>query len=123
GINHVLDAREIWMKIFEDYTNSWYWILIGLVIAMAVSLLFILLLRFTAGVLFWFVIFAVIAVIGYVTDIWLMLPTGVVIEFRSLKRVSCGGREFQHVSLNNIAVPYPMYSPSQTEMGFHIDWR
>ncbi|XP_078075151.1 choline transporter-like protein 5 isoform X1 [Mustelus asterias] len=68
GINHVLDAREIWMKIFEDYTNSWYWILIGLVIAMVVSLVFILLLRFTAGVLFWFVIFAVIAVIGY--GIW-----------------------------------------------------
>ncbi|XP_067892681.1 choline transporter-like protein 5-B isoform X5 [Heterodontus francisci] len=68
GINHVLEAREVGMKIFEDYTNSWYWILIGLVIAMVVSLVFILLLRFTAGVLFWFVIFAVIAVIGY--GIW-----------------------------------------------------
>lgn len=68
GINHVLDAREVGMKIFEDYTNSWFWILIGLVITMLVSLLFILLLRFTAGVLFWFVIVAVIGVIGY--GIW-----------------------------------------------------
>ncbi|XP_069795511.1 choline transporter-like protein 5 isoform X2 [Narcine bancroftii] len=68
GINHVLDAREVGMKIFEDYTNSWFWILIGLVIAMVLSLVFILLLRFTAGVLFWFVIFAVITVIGY--GIW-----------------------------------------------------
>ncbi|XP_059839679.1 choline transporter-like protein 5 isoform X3 [Hypanus sabinus] len=68
GINYVLDAREVGMKIFEDYTNSWFWILIGLVITMIVSLFFILLLRFTAGVLFWFVIFGVIAVIGY--GIW-----------------------------------------------------
>uniref|UniRef100_A0A4W3I1S4 Choline transporter-like protein n=1 Tax=Callorhinchus milii TaxID=7868 RepID=A0A4W3I1S4_CALMI len=68
GINDVLDAREVGMKIFEDYTNSWFWILIGLVIAMVVSLVFILLLRFTAGVLFWFVIFAVVGVIGY--GIW-----------------------------------------------------
>ncbi|XP_062920880.1 choline transporter-like protein 5 isoform X1 [Mobula hypostoma] len=68
GINYVLDAREVGMKIFEDYTNSWFWILIGLVITMIVSLFFILLLRFTAGILFWFVIFGVIAVIGY--GIW-----------------------------------------------------
>ncbi|MGH0150157.1 UNVERIFIED_CONTAM: hypothetical protein FKN15_048838 [Acipenser sinensis] len=37
----------------------------GLVIAMVVSLLFILLLRYTAGVLLWVIIFGVIGVIGY----------------------------------------------------------
>uniref|UniRef100_A0A673X4C4 Choline transporter-like protein n=1 Tax=Salmo trutta TaxID=8032 RepID=A0A673X4C4_SALTR len=59
------DAKEVGMKIFEDYANSWYWILIGLVITMVVSLAFILLLRFTAGVLLWLIIFGVIAVVGY----------------------------------------------------------
>uniref|UniRef100_A0A452H902 Choline transporter-like protein n=1 Tax=Gopherus agassizii TaxID=38772 RepID=A0A452H902_9SAUR len=53
GINNVLDARSVGMKIFEDYASSWHWILIGLFIAMVVSLLFLVLLRFTAGVLFW----------------------------------------------------------------------
>ncbi|KAJ7993555.1 hypothetical protein DPEC_G00273620 [Dallia pectoralis] len=68
GITSLLDAKEVGMKIFEDYANSWYWILIGLVITMVVSLAFILLLRFTAAILLWFVIFAVIAVVGY--GIW-----------------------------------------------------
>ncbi|XP_029988685.1 choline transporter-like protein 5-B isoform X3 [Sphaeramia orbicularis] len=68
GINSLLNAKEVGMKIFEDYASSWYWILIGLVITMVVSLLFILLLRFTAGVLLWLIIFGVIGVIGY--GIW-----------------------------------------------------
>lgn len=37
----------------------------GLVITMVVSLLFILLLRYTADVLLWLIIFGVIAAIGY----------------------------------------------------------
>lgn len=37
----------------------------GLFIAMVVSLLFLVLLRFTAGVLFWIFIFGVIGIIGY----------------------------------------------------------
>uniref|UniRef100_A0A667WXF8 Choline transporter-like protein n=1 Tax=Myripristis murdjan TaxID=586833 RepID=A0A667WXF8_9TELE len=65
---NLLDAKEVGMKIFEDYASSWYWILIGLVITMVVSLLFILLLRFTAGVLLWLIIFGVITAVGY--GIW-----------------------------------------------------
>ncbi|KAF7658124.1 hypothetical protein LDENG_00017200 [Lucifuga dentata] len=68
GITSLLNAKEFGMKIFEDYANSWYWILIGLVITMVVSLVFILLLRFTAGVLLWLIIFGVIAAVGY--GIW-----------------------------------------------------
>ncbi|KAM3914666.1 choline transporter-like protein 5 isoform 4-T4 [Leptodactylus fuscus] len=68
GINAVLDARSIGMKIFEDYASSWYWILIALFIAMVISLLFLILLRFTAGVFFWIFIFGVIGVVGY--GIW-----------------------------------------------------
>uniref|UniRef100_A0A3P9PDY4 Choline transporter-like protein n=1 Tax=Poecilia reticulata TaxID=8081 RepID=A0A3P9PDY4_POERE len=61
----VMESRQVVMKIFEDYTQSWYWILIGLVIAMLLSLLFIVLMRFLAGVMIWIIIIAVIAVIGY----------------------------------------------------------
>ncbi len=91
GITSLLDAKEVGVKIFEDYASSWFWILMyvyphfltnatdwygvadlwfmgvfsGLVISMLVSLIFILLLRFTAGVLFWMVIFGVIVAVGY----------------------------------------------------------
>ncbi|XP_071330662.1 choline transporter-like protein 2 isoform X2 [Trachinotus anak] len=61
----VIEARQVVMKIFEDYTQSWYWILIGLVIAMLTSLLFIVLLRFLAGIMVWIMIVLVILVIGY----------------------------------------------------------
>ncbi|KAI1883110.1 hypothetical protein AGOR_G00241860 [Albula goreensis] len=68
NITNLLDTKEVGMKIFEDYANSWYWILIALVIAMVVSLIFILLLRFTAGFLLWVIIFGVIAMVAY--GIW-----------------------------------------------------
>ncbi|CAN9505957.1 unnamed protein product [Ophioblennius macclurei] len=61
----VIEARQVVMKIFEDYTQSWYWILIGLVIAMLLSLLFIVLLRFLAGIMVWIMVALVIVVIGY----------------------------------------------------------
>ncbi|XP_010743276.1 choline transporter-like protein 2 isoform X2 [Larimichthys crocea] len=61
----VIEARQVAMKIFEDYTQSWYWILIGLVIAMLTSLLFIVLLRFLAGIMVWIMIALVILVIAY----------------------------------------------------------
>ncbi|XP_067315136.1 choline transporter-like protein 2 isoform X1 [Pseudorasbora parva] len=65
--NVVVEARAVAMRIFEDYTQSWHWILLGLVIAMLVSLIFILLLRFLAGIMIWVMIIMVIIVIGYGT--------------------------------------------------------
>ncbi|KAJ7992695.1 hypothetical protein DPEC_G00281350 [Dallia pectoralis] len=61
----VIEARQVAMKIFEDFTHSWYWILLGLVIALLISLLFIVLLRFLAGIMVWVMIVMVILVIGY----------------------------------------------------------
>ncbi|XP_051011956.1 choline transporter-like protein 2 isoform X4 [Acomys russatus] len=63
--NKILEARQLAMRIFEDYTVSWYWIIIGLVIAMVLSLLFIVLLRFLAGIMVWVMIVMVILVLGY----------------------------------------------------------
>ncbi|XP_073332474.1 choline transporter-like protein 5-B [Pagrus major] len=68
GLANLLNAKEVGMKIFEDYANSWDWILIGLVITMVVSLLFILLLRYTASVLLWLTIFGVFGALNY--GIW-----------------------------------------------------
>ncbi|XP_061578983.1 choline transporter-like protein 2 isoform X1 [Cololabis saira] len=63
--NMAIEARQVAMRIFEDYTQSWHWILLGLVIAMVVSLIFIVLLRFLAGIMVWVMIVLVIIVIGY----------------------------------------------------------
>ncbi|XP_073721096.1 choline transporter-like protein 2 isoform X2 [Misgurnus anguillicaudatus] len=60
----VIEGRQVAMKIFEDYTKSWYWILICLLIALVVSLIFIVLLRFLAGCMVWVMILMVVIVIG-----------------------------------------------------------
>ncbi|KAG7319980.1 hypothetical protein KOW79_017123 [Hemibagrus wyckioides] len=65
GITALLEAKELGKKIVEDYANSWAWILIGLILALVISLIFILLLRFTAGLLLWFTIIAVILLVAY----------------------------------------------------------
>ncbi|TSK87520.1 Choline transporter-like protein 2 [Bagarius yarrelli] len=61
----VAETRMVVMKIFEDFTQSWYWIILGLVIATILSLIFIVLLRFLAGIMVWVMIVMVILVIGY----------------------------------------------------------
>uniref|UniRef100_A0A8C9FFX0 Choline transporter-like protein n=1 Tax=Pavo cristatus TaxID=9049 RepID=A0A8C9FFX0_PAVCR len=63
--NAVLEGRQLAMRIFEDYTVSWYWIVIGLVIAMAASLLFIVLLRFVAGAVLGAALLLLVVVLGY----------------------------------------------------------
>ncbi|XP_040910970.1 choline transporter-like protein 5-A isoform X3 [Toxotes jaculatrix] len=65
GITGLVDTKEMGMKIMEDYAKSWAWILIGLLISLAVSLVFILLLRFTAGLLLWATIITVILLLAY----------------------------------------------------------
>ncbi|KAJ8267431.1 hypothetical protein COCON_G00126030 [Conger conger] len=62
------NAEEVGVRIFEDFASSWHWILIGLLIAMVLSLMFLLLLRFTAAVIVWVLIVGVLAVIAY--GIW-----------------------------------------------------
>ncbi|KAE8281996.1 Choline transporter-like protein 4 Solute carrier family 44 member 4 [Larimichthys crocea] len=62
------NARDVGIQIFEDFSSSWPWILIGLLIAMAVSMLFLLLLRFTAPVMVWVLIIGVLGAGAY--GIW-----------------------------------------------------
>uniref|UniRef100_A0AAY4DFL1 Choline transporter-like protein n=1 Tax=Denticeps clupeoides TaxID=299321 RepID=A0AAY4DFL1_9TELE len=63
--NIAVEARQVAMRIFEDYTQSWHWILLGLFIAMVISLIFIVLLRYLAGIMVWVMMIMVILVIGY----------------------------------------------------------
>ncbi|XP_062414500.1 choline transporter-like protein 4 [Pungitius pungitius] len=62
------NARDIGVRIFEDFASSWPWILLGLVIAMVVSMLFLLLLRFTAPVMVWVLLVGVLGAGAY--GIW-----------------------------------------------------
>ncbi|XP_060248444.1 choline transporter-like protein 5 isoform X3 [Meriones unguiculatus] len=77
-ISKILDARMIGLKVFEDYVTTWKWILLGLTIAMALSWIFLILLRFTAGFIFWVFMFGVLGIIGY--GIWYCF-----LEYNNLK--------------------------------------
>ncbi|KAL0962485.1 hypothetical protein UPYG_G00340640 [Umbra pygmaea] len=59
------NAQEIGVKIFEDFALSWQWVIAALVIAMVVSFLFLLLMRFIAPIMVWVLIFGVLAVGAY----------------------------------------------------------
>lgn len=68
GISGLLDhinARDISVKIFEDFAQSWKWILLALAVALVLSLLFILLLRLVAAPLVLLLIVGVLAVLAY----------------------------------------------------------
>uniref|UniRef100_A0A7N6AEL6 Choline transporter-like protein n=1 Tax=Anabas testudineus TaxID=64144 RepID=A0A7N6AEL6_ANATE len=65
--HRLVDTKDLGMKIVEDYAKSWAWILIGLLISLVVSMIFILLLRFAAGLLLWTNIAIVILLLAYGT--------------------------------------------------------
>ncbi|XP_061052021.1 choline transporter-like protein 4 [Eubalaena glacialis] len=65
GLLDSLNARDISVRIFEDFAQSWYWILIALGVALVLSLLFILLLRLVAGPLVFVLIIGVLGVLAY----------------------------------------------------------
>ncbi|XP_068197772.1 choline transporter-like protein 5-A [Antennarius striatus] len=61
----LLDTKQLGMKIAEDYTKSWTWILIGLLFSLTVTLFFILLLRFTAALMLWIPMIAIMLLLAY----------------------------------------------------------
>ncbi|XP_057683877.1 choline transporter-like protein 4 [Corythoichthys intestinalis] len=61
-------ARDIVVRIFEDFASSWPWIVLALFLAMVLSMLFLLLLRYTARVIVWVLIFGVLCAGAY--GIW-----------------------------------------------------
>lgn len=65
GLLNSLNARDISVKIFEDFAHSWYWILVALGVALVLSMLFVLLLRLVAKPLVVVLILGVLAVLAY----------------------------------------------------------
>uniref|UniRef100_A0AAY5F252 Choline transporter-like protein n=1 Tax=Electrophorus electricus TaxID=8005 RepID=A0AAY5F252_ELEEL len=57
--------KSVGLRIFEDFATSWYWILIGLVVAMVVSLMFLLLMRYLMFVLLLALIVGVLVAAAY----------------------------------------------------------
>lgn len=62
-----LKAKEYGEKIVEDVVSSWWMILVGLFIAMSLSLIWIVVMRWLAGVMVWFTIIAFIGLFGFAT--------------------------------------------------------
>uniref|UniRef100_A0A6I8PP74 Choline transporter-like protein n=1 Tax=Ornithorhynchus anatinus TaxID=9258 RepID=A0A6I8PP74_ORNAN len=65
GLFDTLGARDLSLKIFEDFAHSWYWILIALLISLVLSLVFLLLLQLLAGPLVYVLIVGVLGVLAY----------------------------------------------------------
>ncbi|KAL7840937.1 hypothetical protein AOLI_G00262600 [Acnodon oligacanthus] len=60
-----LNSKSVGVRVFEDVAASWYWILIGLLAAMVVSVVFMLLMRYWVSLLVWLLIVGVLAVGAY----------------------------------------------------------
>ncbi|XP_061888984.1 choline transporter-like protein 2 [Entelurus aequoreus] len=109
--NMVVEARVVAMKIFEDYSMSWHWIMLGLVIAMVLSFTFIVLLRYLAGIMVWVIIILVIVVISY----------GIIhcnLEYRSLKGTTGENTTIRDLGLQTDFTVY--LKIRQTWLGFMI---
>ncbi|XP_061694531.1 choline transporter-like protein 5-A isoform X2 [Syngnathoides biaculeatus] len=60
-----VDTRELGLKIVEDYALSWPWIIVGLLVSWVFSVIFIVLLRFTAALILWIAVIAVMLLLAY----------------------------------------------------------
>ncbi|XP_061784347.1 choline transporter-like protein 5-A [Nerophis lumbriciformis] len=61
----LVDTQQLGQEIVEDYAESWPWILVSLLMSWFFSLLFMVLLRFTAQLLLWTTIMAVTLLLSY----------------------------------------------------------
>uniref|UniRef100_A0A1A7YPK5 Choline transporter-like protein n=1 Tax=Iconisemion striatum TaxID=60296 RepID=A0A1A7YPK5_9TELE len=68
SMGSLLNAKEVGINILEDFANSWMLILLGLAVAMLVSVLYIILLRYIGGVIVCLSLCGVITAVGY--GIW-----------------------------------------------------
>ncbi|KAK3087196.1 hypothetical protein FSP39_002993 [Pinctada imbricata] len=60
-----LKAKEYAEKIIEDVVTAWWMILIGLVLSMIFAFIWIVIMRWIAGIMVWFTIFAFIGLFGF----------------------------------------------------------
>ncbi|XP_052224433.1 choline transporter-like protein 2 isoform X2 [Dreissena polymorpha] len=60
-----LKAKEYGEKVIQDVVASWWMILLGFLLAMIVSLIWIILMRWLAGVMVWFTILLFVVAFGF----------------------------------------------------------
>ncbi|RUS83397.1 hypothetical protein EGW08_008818 [Elysia chlorotica] len=72
-----LTAKEYGEKIVADVVASWWMILVGLGVAMVISMIWITLMRWIAGLMVWITLLAFISVWGFLTAICWYLYTDV----------------------------------------------
>ncbi|XP_051944089.1 choline transporter-like protein 5-A isoform X2 [Hippocampus zosterae] len=65
GIRGLAEPRQLALKIVEDYAKSWPWIVGGLAVSLLFSLAFIVLLRFTAGLMLWATVITVTLLLAH----------------------------------------------------------
>ncbi|KAK3735707.1 hypothetical protein QZH41_010152 [Actinostola sp. cb2023] len=64
-IQALLKFQNLGLKVIADVQASWYWILGGLGIAMVASFIYILVMRWIAGLIVWLTTYAVLTLIGF----------------------------------------------------------
>ncbi|PSN36829.1 Choline transporter-like protein 2 [Blattella germanica] len=64
-INILAEAKELGQKIIQDLDESWPFVLGGLALAMILCLVYIVLMRWFAGIMIWFSLIGVIALLSY----------------------------------------------------------
>nr|CAB3266288.1 choline transporter-like protein 5 [Phallusia mammillata] len=67
GIKLYLEARQIADKIFADVTSSWYWLLALIGISAVVAFLWIVIMRWVAGIMVWVTLIGIIAALTFGT--------------------------------------------------------
>ncbi|XP_072177014.1 choline transporter-like protein 2 [Diadema setosum] len=64
SVNLLLDVVNLVEVIYQDVVASWYIILAGMLLGMLIAFIFIVLMRWLAGVIVWFTIFGLMATLG-----------------------------------------------------------
>lgn len=65
SVNIFMQAKEVGQKVVQDLSNSWPFVVGGLVVAMLLCLVYIVLMRWFAGVMVWFSLLGTIALLAY----------------------------------------------------------
>ncbi|RMX60176.1 hypothetical protein pdam_00010114 [Pocillopora damicornis] len=65
AVQALLNLQNLGQKIIQDVQESWYWILAAMGIAMVASFLYIIVMRWIAGLVVWVTIYAVLTALGF----------------------------------------------------------
>jgi len=65
NVNIFMQAKEMGQRVVQDLSNSWPFVVGGLAIAMVVCLIYIVLMRWFAGIMVWFSLLGTIALLAY----------------------------------------------------------